>query len=311
MVTCRTCNGEGASSQISTLTGFAITKAHINVQELDPHPKRLLSKIGVEKLAAAKHIDVTTIEPPRAEEDKSAWYEDAPTHDTSGVYYMAAIPWAIGEIIINKTPYEIGFVGNKGAVVDTKYFMDDVLKKPRNLLKQAARGDGFVAGLLKEACEYRVSRETLEAVVQGHKKRAMQSLMKTHGLGFSKPAVKDFVLNAFQALKRVTRRPRYIGLGIGLSIAAALFYTWFGMDIRSATDAQSDKARYIVDFIILIIGSVISFAGVKTAGFMALKSVMADIGLPIKQIPAAGTAGMYAVLGSLILWGGLFWFSAL
>ncbi|PCH99792.1 MAG: hypothetical protein COB76_04920, partial [Alphaproteobacteria bacterium] len=65
------------------------------------------------------------------------------------------------------------------------------------------------------------------------------------------------------------------------------------------------------DFIILIIGSVISFAGVKTAGFMALKSVMADIGLPIKQIPAAGTAGMYAVLGSLILWGGLFWFSAL
>jgi hypothetical protein len=304
MMTCNACQGEGMSSNIVTVSAIAFTSSQINVQELDDEPKRLITSVGAEKLIQGDHADIAVTAKPVIEEKETAWYEDKIETDVSGVYYKFTCPWAAGDITLGKKSYEIGFVGKKGAVATCKNIMDDIFQKPHDLLRKAGAGDGLITGLLKEACDYRVSRETLALVVKGKKKRAMQALMKSYGLGLSQNTTKSFIINGFNALKRVTRRPRYIGLAVGLAVVTGLYYAWFGINLREATEPQTQNIRFLIDFVILLVGSGIAFAAVKTAGFIALKSVMDGIGLPIKKVPSAGTAGFYALGGSFLLWCG-------
>lgn len=303
-VVCKSCQGAGAMSKIATIDSVLVTHAQINLQELEPEPKRLVSLATPEKLAAGGHMTIKVTDKPKPQkEDNKAWYEDeAPAPDTSGVYYAATIPWAVAELSLNNKTYEISFIGNKGAVAECKPFMDQVFMEPLKLISSAAKGEGLVAGLLKDACRYRVSRETLAAVARGRKKRALQDIMNHYGLGLSHNIAKALVMNSFQALKRVTRRPRYIGLGVGLILCAALNYLWFMGDMRELSMNSPQKTRYAIDGIILFLGMVLSFGSVKAAGYIALQSVMKDIGVPIKQIPAAGTAGIYALAGGLGIW---------
>lgn len=307
-VVCKGCGGEGASSVVTTITPVAVTMAQIHLQELDDDPKRMASLVGAEKLAAGGHITVATTKPPEEKEEERAWYQDAATTDTSGIYYLAKMPWAVTVLEIGKQTYDIALIGNKGAIAETKPFMDVLFKHPANLLQQAATGGGYVAGLLKEACQYRVSRETLIAVITGRKKNAMIGLQKTYAIGLSKEMIQKLVKDAYLSLKRVTRRPRYIGLGIGLALCVALCYAWFIGGLQQAISG-GDRPRnigYAIDLIILFVGMGLSVTVVKSAGYFTLRSVMRDLKIETRKIPAAGTAGIYAIIGSVIIWGGFF-----
>lgn len=302
---CTQCQGAGITSHIATIKAFAVTSAQIHLHELDPEPKRFASIVTPERLANGEHMTITLTKPPQEEEEDRAWYENKPERDTSGVYYRAVMPWAAGHVLIKDRVYEIGFTGSKGAVVDCKPFMDDVLKKPRALLAEA-RQSRNTAELLKEACSYRVSRETLSAVAKGQKKRAMQTLLSLYSVGLSKPAIQDMVLNGFHAIKRITRTPRYTGMAIGLVLSGYLAFLWFQYGLRDIGINQTANIRHLLDLSIFITATALAFLCVKIAGFISLKSVMKIIGLQQTKIPAAGMAGIYALLGSAVLWGGMF-----
>jgi hypothetical protein len=306
-IPCKTCGGKGEATQITTITPMAMTKSQINVQELDNEPKVLVSKIGALNLAKGGHINIKTVKPPSPDDENSAaWYEDKPeVKKKTGVYYTVSVPWAVGEIIYNDKPYNISLVGNKGAVADAGSFMDAILKKPADIMMAAANGQGIVTNLLKDTCEYQVSRETLTSVVQGKTKQTMMELQKTYGIGLSKQFIQTFVKSAYTATKKITRRPRYIGLGVGLALSAMLYYFWFMRDGRDNFDTQSQAAQYAMDGLILIIGMIFTFGIIKGSAYFAMQSVLKTLNIQIKKIPAAGTAGIYGLIGCALIWGGL------
>ena len=303
---CKTCQGQGEMSVITTVTPHAVTKSQINIQELDADPKRMVSLIGAHNLAKGDHINITLVKPPQDEEDNKAWYEDKPVIDKSGVFYEATVPWAVGEVSYSGKPYNISLIGKKAAVAESGYFMDEVLKKPATVMQSAAQGDGIVASLLKDACEYRVSRETLTMVIKGQTKRTMMMLQKSYGVGLSKGFIQSFVKSTFLATKKITRRPRYVGLAVGLIVTGALYYYWFMMDGRGVTETQINKIRYAIDGLLMLVGMGLTFATIKGAGHLAMQSVLKDLNINIKKIPAAGMAGVYGLGGCLVIWVVLF-----
>jgi hypothetical protein len=305
LISCKDCGGEGAQSIVATITPTIKTSAIINLPDLDDDCKNMVAKIGAHVLAKGNHIVIKNVSAPVIEdEEERAYYQDEPEEaPKNSLYYTANIEWAVAEINGEGSKRNIYFVGSKGAVANSDPFMKPLFEKPLSLMKRAASGDGFVAGLLKDTCEYRVSRETLECVVGGNKKKAMIALKKTYGLGTTPDMFQAFVINGFKALKKITQRPRYIGLGLGLILSALLSYQWFIGDLRINTVDQATNIRYVLDMVSMIFCMMMSFVFIKGLGFFALQSVMKDIGLPNTKMPAMGKAGMYAIIGNVLIWG--------
>ncbi len=314
-VSCTDCNAEGVNSTHYSVEPTLKIAAAIHVQDLDQEPKTFVSKVGADKLARGGHIDVNQVKAPEPEESEKpseiSYYQDdeLPASDAQNkIYYEAKIPWAVAEVEVNAKAYNVAFIGTKGAVADSGHFMDDLWDRPAKLLSDGAKGNGNVAGLLKDACKMRVSRETLELVIKGSRKKAMTKLSQNYRIGVTQGFLKQFVQNAYLSLKRVTRRPRYIGLGAGLIIAAAIYNYWFMMDGRDVTSTNSQNIRYMIDGIPLMIGLLITLFTTKGAGFITYQSLMKDIGIKSIKLPPAGKAALYGVVGNLLLWGGFIGF---
>lgn len=306
---CQNCNGDGVNSTHITVEPFLKISSAINIQELDDEPKIYASKAGAMNLIKGKHVDYEEIKPPESEDIERAYYEDEPEdHTKNTVYYQVKMPWAATEIQLNDKPYKIAFVGQKGAVVDSGHFMDDLLKPQLEMLSNAARGNGFVAGLIKDACETRVSRETLMLVATKSRKKAMVTIFKKYNIGFTKPTIQSMVQNSYLALKQITKRPRYIGLAVGLTISTLIYYYWFINDGRAYSNQYPINIRYAMDSIPLIIGIFITLILTKITAFFTFKSVMNDIGINTYKMPALGKAGLYGLIGNLILWVGVLGF---
>lgn len=313
-VKCNDCNGDGVNSTHTTAEPYLKISSAINVQELDQEPKTFAAKITPEILAKGGHVDVKETKPPESKDDEKpselSYYQDEDdplkTDIDHAIYYAVAMPWAVAGVEVAGKPYNVAFVGKKGAVCDAGHFMDDVLDKSSSLIQDAAHGQGFVAGLLKEACQARVSRETLSLVIKTTRKKAMVELGKSYGIGMTKEFLKSLVQNAYLSLKRVTRRPRYIGLAIGLLFSAVIYYYWFMSGGRDVTSNHPQNMRLAMDGIPLGGGAILTLIMIKAVGFMTFRSVIRDIGLSTTKMPPVGKAGLYGFVGNLLLWGGFF-----
>jgi|GEM_PF-1597465 len=315
VTTCGDCNGGGANSSHTTIEPFLKISSAIHIQELDAEPKTFAAKVTPIILAKGGHIDIEEIQPPDTDEkpqpsELSYYQDDDVDYDNvdKNVYYSASVPWAVAGVEVDNKPYNVAFIGKKGAVCDAGHFMDDILDKSFTLFRDAAQGNGFVAGLLKDACNSRVSRETLSALATMNRKKAMATLSKQYSIGLTKSSLKAFVQHGYLALKRITRRPRYIGLCVGLTISAALYYYWFMNGGRMQTTEHPLNIRYAMDTIPLCLGIILTVISIKGAGFFVFKNLMRDIGINTNKMPALGTAGLYAFIGNLLLWGGIFGF---
>jgi hypothetical protein len=315
MISCANCEGQGTNSIHYQVEPFLKISSAIHVQDLEQEPKTLTVKADPLKLATAGHIDVKVVKAPEPEEDEESceisYYQDEDAFIDSPekkVFYEATVAWAVAETTINDKPYNIAFIGHKGAVVDSGKFMDDILEKPASLLAKAAKGQGIVSSLLKDSCQWGVSRETLSAIVQGSRKKAMKDLAKKYKLGFSKAFLQSYIQNTYLSLKQITKRPRYIGLGIGLFLSAIIYYYWFLNGGRNLSLNNPDNIRLVMDSIPFIIGVLLTLMTTKGVGFITYRSVMKDIGIASIKLPPAGKAALYGLIGNLLLWGGfLFW----
>lgn len=312
-IACKPCQGKGAFSLIATVTPEATTQAEIHIHNLDPEPKRMASLISPEKLVGGGHAACRIVAPPVQEGEERAYYEDEPKAEKQAVYYEADLQWATTGLQLNGKDYEISFAGSKGAVCESGPFMDAVLQKPLAMLKDAATGKQPAATVITETCRYRFFRDMLAALIRLRHKKAAIILSRSYGLGLSRQTLTEALQSGNLALKKVTRRPRYIGLAAGLAIATALFGGWFAMGGRNMGAGLNENMRYALDTVLLVAAIGLTFAGVKLCGLYALKTVFAAIGVPAtaKSVPAAGKAGLYGIGGCIGLWAVFFMLYAL
>jgi len=306
MITCPTCNGEGANTRNVTITPFAVTQAAINLQDLDYEPKSAANKIGAMILAKGGHMDVAVTKPPVTdeEEDDRAYYQDAPEDKTkTTLYYAAKIPWAVGEILVKTRPYNITFLGKKGAVADSQHFMNDLFDEPFNLLQKAAAKNQKPREMLAKACQTaRVSRETLSLVMKKGRKKAMHALHKSYGIGLTKPFIQNMVQAAYQGLNALTRKWRMIGFQIALMIAPILSYIWFYEGYRAMVPSQNIAVQYGADAGVLMAMMITSIACIKLVAWFPYRTLASTLNIPSTTLPPAGRLGHIALGWSFVSW---------
>ena len=305
LIQCHTCGGHGMNSIQATVTPFLKANGAINTGVLEDDAKRMVGKIGGLTLAKAGHIDIKTVKPPEQEEVERAYYEDEPEDITNNtVFYEANMPWAVADLTVDGKPHDVTFAGQKGAVCESGKFMEQIVEPHVQQLNQALLGHGNAMTAINDACALRVSRETFAMLGKSKTKRTMQQLYKNYPMGWSKSTIQTFVKTSYKALQKATRRPRYIGLAIGLGLALLMNYIWFIGGIDLSLDIPSNYD--MMDGLPFIIGLFITVLAIKIIGFFIYQSLMKDLGIKSKSAPPMGKAGFYALIGNLLIWCGFY-----
>jgi len=301
---CADCNGQGANTTHATITPTLNIHGDVFIQDLDPIPKNIAAKTTPLIMAKGAHIEVKTIIKDLESGQKDGDYVLKKDNDPNkqAVFYECAMPWAMASLTHAGKTYKISFAGQKGAVCHSDNFMEEILNKNISMIKKASKGDGFVMNLLKDAGKAVFIKDTLMTIASMSKKKSMGILYKKYSLGLSQGTLKSIIINADKALKRITRRPRYVGLAVGLTLSVSIYYAWFMNGLRDNTMNHTDHVRMVIDTLPLCIGLGLSHFTIKGAGYFTFQSVMKTLNLPIKKMPAAGKAGIYGLIGNLVFW---------
>lgn len=303
-VSCHGCNGTGFNSTVVTLTPKIQTIADIFVEDLDDDPKRMIGKIGSVNLAKGGHATVKIIQAPTANEDASeiAYYDDEDDKiDSNTVFYEMNLPWAVAQLNLNDKKYTVTFAGQKGAVCESGSFMADVLNPSVEILDKCKRGHIKARDAIQKIAHTRVSRETFEMLAKRKPAKVMQEMHKQYPLGWSKKFIQSYVMSAYTVLKRATRSTRYIGLIVGLLFSTLFYYGWFIKRLKPEFSLSYPTA-YIIEGIPFVTGIIIVLIAIKGIGYFQYQSLMRQIGIRTRHMPPVGKAGLYGIIGAIILW---------
>jgi len=295
-MTCHDCGGQGTKTSNTTITPSLKIQGDILIDEMAPHPKNMVGKIGAQNLAKGGHIQVNMVSNDTDNDDQN--------QNDNIIHYQSKMPWAVVQFMIGKTPYKVHLAGSKGAIASSGHFMDDILDNGITKLEKAASGEGYINGLLKDATRYALIKDLLSQLIKtNHPKKTMVGIHKKYNLGLSKQITQKMIKNSLSALKRVTRLPRYIGMAVGFGASALINYYWFMNNGMTMVALPPSIPPMIAHGIPLMVSMGVAFAMTKMAGYMTYQSLLKQLEIKQAKMPIAGTAGIYALIGSLIIWG--------
>jgi len=293
---CNPCKGLGSFTQIARSIPVAQTLFEMDRAAI-PHAAVYAIENSSKQVAAGGHIDFTA---------KSVLRKDG----GMAIQYDALFPYGDVEFDIKGAKYKAHLFGKKPKIMKLKPFLEELIAPGMAALKRAASGQGDAAGLIKKAVRYRLlSRGVILAATQPKKKAALE-LKKRYPLGIENQSIMKIIGTADKAISHITRIPRYIGLGIGLSVTGVFMAGIYLTDVYKGIVNVLGGGITEVLFAIALIGAFgfMTQYIIKIAGQMAMKKALGDLiaqinqsGGKIKPQVRTRTSGFYGYIGAAVI----------
>lgn len=224
---CESCNGQGWWTRNWLVTLSAQTAAVVKSRFLPTAGKDFLDKNNMAKLIEQGHLRVEQRERPDPADAPSP---QQVSPDDIILFYDAKLPYAELAIQLGRPVVNARLAGFRARLVDVPHFMDALLKKPASLLHSAAHGGTDAAGKIVSAARYRAVGDVLRAVIKSTRKQAAATLVNEYRIGLSDAFARALVINAAQAVSKLSLWPRINALAITLAAAflTAFYLTMMG-----------------------------------------------------------------------------------
>ncbi|GEM_PF-1698191 len=328
---CQPCGASGVISHIYRLKTRLLARFELRDDKLPATIKNLFQRNGVQRLVASGDMQASPLSPEEVANIKTG------TSPASGdflyVPYRALLPYAVAHFELQRnraktkdnsasaSTFKGEIVGYNSKLMGFPSFMDSLLKAPLALLTQAARGEGIAAVKIKQASKWRSIRQALVLVLKGTERGAMQKLLKANPIGLSKNCATAIVKTSNVALKKITRKPRYIALCAGLVLNFGLLCVWFAKGARievmnalgitqtSAGDAVNWPALAL-DIALIPLLTLMCIGLIRYTGHYVMRKSLGDLGLEQEagHWPKAGTTALYAWLCHPVFFIVIIWF---
>jgi hypothetical protein len=291
-IKCDPCKGGGVFTQIVSVLPIVKTLFEMDRAEL-PHPAVYAIENMGTKLAAKGHMTIQA--------------EQAARKDGGlAIKYNSTFPYGNITFSVNGKPVKANIFGNKAKLLKLKPFLEDLIAPAIVNLNKAANNDGVVANQIKKASGHRLVGKAILYAATMPKKKALMALKKQYPMGISNQALQNLIKTADRAIGNVTRKPRYVGLGIGLISATALYAGLFlTKGYQTIVTALGNPSLEIaLAAVLMAFGGGLAHFTIK---LMAKRSMTHAIGnlLPKNgkvNIPAkTRTSGIYAYIGAAAL----------
>lgn len=304
---CDRCGHSGWTTVIADLLFEGETRFEPDTEDLPDELVQAMEMIGYRQLCLNDHADCRRIEfedrewyeerdREKYKRDDSKQEEEPPYH----VDFEATIPFAQAEFSIGGDQYSCNVTGYRGFISHTEDFMDKLIRPGMQALDNLTKGPMATSALIEKAAQYRLIRGVFADIGKYPKKRILKRLMHQYPVGLSKVYAKGCVQFADKALKKITKKPRQNGLGIGIVAAAGLYFAWFGAVRATLGDLPADQMM-IADGLVAATGMVLPFYLVKDFATRGLRKVLPKkLSAESKNMQPAGSEGATGVVVALL-----------
>lgn len=265
---CVTCHGVGFKSNVLTLNAEAMTYFEYDPKSMPKNAADMIELHGAE-LAAKNVIKIKG----RMADDKE---------NALGASYEVEFP--CGELV-----FKIGDIEAKAQLFGYNHtlsgmpnLLDKMLGASVRELEDAAHDLGSVAEKIKNATRYKIMAQAFLMTQKSSPKKVYAQLLKLYDVGLSTAMAEKIAILTHTTTSKITKKPRYIGLGwgiLGTIIFATLYYL---LPIRSFLGVYfpASPADIILDFLPILLGGVITTFSIQRTG---AKSVQTALGHLVKE----------------------------
>ena len=216
--------------------------------------------------------------------------------------YHLVLPYSDTAFSIDSVEYPAFVMGFQGKVIDIDYFLDPLIKKGIIALKKITEGPMATDALIEKATSYRIIRNVLSQCNHKSKKFILRKLLHDYPLGLSEKYAKAAIVNADLALKKITQKPRYIGLGVNAGLTAIVSYLWLFQNIRGKILANIPEAMThlspLADFVPLLLIFILGQIMIKEFANKVLKKVSPEDGEVQLKMPKSN---FFTILSGAII----------
>ena len=206
-MTCQQCNGHAWNSIIGMATIDPVAFYSFERAEI---PKKALDKLDLLESDIQHHADIQVVRRPKEIEQE---------HDDISIPYHIKAPMADVMFRIKTLEVPAFLFGIQGVLYDAPSFLEKVMGPGIKSLKLAGQGHGDVAAHLQKAGRYRTLRTLILATAKAGPKKALKLVMDRTPLGLSEDSAKKLVILAHNAIGLIGKKPKMIGIALGLLIA--------------------------------------------------------------------------------------------
>ena len=136
-------------------------------------------------------------------------------------------------------------------------------------------------------------------------KRALHELRKSYPMGVSGKVLQQVIIMANRAFANATRKPRYVGLGIGLIVTSLLSAAYFIGPIRSAIGESitNGMVQMGIDLALIPLGGFITTFIIKMTSKKSMQDILNTV-MPSASktiVPKTHSSGWWGYTGATVL----------
>lgn len=304
-ITCRQCKGTGYAGCTSCGgTGYQSHLVHLSVQA-EPHfefdrahlPEALIRRLEKNPAALTKS-EAVKIAPKPIEDEMN----------TLGIAYEMKFPAGDISFALKGKELKGTLYGYDAQLSGLPPFLEKMIAPGLGALVAAAQGKGDVARAVYRASRYRLLGVALMTAAQKSVKETAQRLIKTFPVGLRPSSARKIAAQADKAMAQITRKPRYVGLILGLIIVALLYGLYYIGPGRLTIEPflQDNKIlKAAVDILIIFIGGSITTLCIRIVAKGALQNALGHLVEARerkKLLPKTRSSGWWGYAGGLAVY---------
>jgi hypothetical protein len=317
-IKCKPCNGSGQTkcpkcaatgiiSEMAYVSFEGKTKFSYDAAFLPEPMVPLLDQIGPQ-LVIRDYADVKILkekEQVAAQKDYNT-YEKPKLKDELVVPYNVRLPWGsiqfrVGPDILNGRVF-----GKHPRLLGITPFIEGPIAPGIAQLEQAVQGGGNTQAYIEEATKFRIIADAMVAASAMTKKKALLHMRKRWSVGINGQTTDHITALAADAYANISKFPRLVGLGIGLMTAALVDAAYILGPLRPLllNNGLPPVAVDGIDALVMLGTGLIAQSASRLMAKKALWHLFKKL-LPPDQMhkikPQAGTVGLYAYLGTAVI----------
>lgn len=223
------------------------------------------------------------------------------------IEYDVTFPY--GEIIfmLGKRELKAKLFGFKSRLTNLPNFLEKITAPGFDHLEVAASGQGSVAAQIKKASRYRLIAQALLMAGQNSVRVTADSLMKKFPMGLSKNMAEKIAKTADGAVGNITRKPRYVGLALGLILVTGLYAFYYLGTGRAMLAVPVSLFRFdvLIDLFIILLGGTLTTLCIRMSAANAMRRALGhlvDAKNRRKLIPKAGASAWWGYAGGFFIY---------
>ena len=262
---CKQCGGQGWGSHISMLEHEALCLFDYDRSIV---PERIQSIFEKYKENLHKHLNFQPI-----------IFEKEPEQDRIILPYKVTLPYAEVEVLIGKNLVPCFIFGQEAHLINTPNFLNDVLKKPIQLMAAASNGQGNIITHVKSALRYKTIRQAFKAAIKFREQKATKALYRATPAGLERDTALKLIQDANSALKHLTRKQVQTARAMAGIGGIALFLAYYMTSVRTIVASKiSNNALHIaLDILVFLVIGTIAYAITRKISDNARRSLVARL----------------------------------